>query len=558
MVTLAGVASGAAVARSSRPPCKHEGMPGCTTTGSTSTVDTTAATTTSTGTTTTTPTPTTTTATTTTTTTTSSPSTPAPATAPVSNQAPSVSGTAVVGATVSASSGTWSGSPTSYGYQWSRCDISGANCAALNGATTPSYGVAAADVGATVRVTVTASNSAGSGIATSAATAVVSSGTAPTAVSAPAISGSPTVGSTLGANPGGWSGATTYAYQWTRCDSSGGSCGAITGANAAGYVPVGADVSRTLRVNVLATNSAGTSTATSAATSAVQAASALGSVTQPWFTSTSPFNTPIPTTAAVDPNSASWINQLYNNSVVNSIYVNQTAWSTTVYHANSTTPTIPIYVSNLNKHIDLPYLSGWSTSPDSDAHMVVIDDSTGCEYEFEALNLTSRWANSVAVFHVTTGTGAHAADAGVTGAGTSLLAGLITPQDVASGAINHALRIGTPINSSQFRLPATSSDGSLSGGIPEGSLIRLDPSLDLSQSGLTGFALMLAKALQTYGAYDGDNGGSLAVSAQVNGSYALPIAWLPKSMVLHLQVMAPLWTSVPTETNYTSGCHNPY
>jgi hypothetical protein len=464
----------------------------------------------------------------------------------------------VVGATLTASTGAWSGSPTSYGYQWSRCDSSGANCAALDGATAPSYGVAAADAGATVRVAVTASNSAGSGIATSAPTAVVSSGTAPTAVTAPAISGTPTVGSALDANAGSWSGAAAYAYQWTRCNSSGGSCGAIAGGTAASYVPVSADVSSTLRVNVLATNSAGTSTATSAATSAVQTASTLGLVTQPWFTSASPFNTPIPTTAGVDPNSTTWINQLYNNSLVNSIYVNQTAWSTTVYHANATTPTIPIYVSNLNKHIDLPYLSGWSTSPDSDAHMVVIDDSTGCEYEFEALNLTSRWANSVAVFHVTTGTGAHAADAGVTGAGTSLLAGLITPQDVASGAINHALRIGTPINSSQYRLPATSSDGSLSGGIPEGSLIRLDPSLDLSQSGLTGFALMLARALQRYGAYDGDNGGSLAVSAQVNGSYALPIAWLPKSMVLHLQVMAPLWTSVPTETNYTSGCHNPY
>jgi hypothetical protein len=464
----------------------------------------------------------------------------------------------VVGATLTASTGAWSGSPTSYGYQWSRCDSSGANCAALDGATAPSYGVAAADAGATVRVAVTASNSAGSGIATSAPTAVVSSGTAPTAVTAPAISGTPAVGSALDANAGSWSGAAAYAYQWTRCNSSGGSCGAIAGGTAASYVPVSADVSSTLRVNVLATNSAGTSTATSAATSAVQTASTLGLVTQPWFTSASPFNTPIPTTAGVDPNSTTWINQLYNNSLVNSIYVNQTAWSTTVYHANATTPTIPIYVSNLNKHIDLPYLSGWSTSPDSDAHMVVIDDSTGCEYEFEALNLTSRWANSVAVFHVTTGTGAHAADAGVTGAGTSLLAGLITPQDVASGAINHALRIGTPINSSQYRLPATSSDGSLSGGIPEGSLIRLDPSLDLSQSGLTGFALMLARALQRYGAYDGDNGGSLAVSAQVNGSYALPIAWLPKSMVLHLQVMAPLWTSVPTETNYTSGCHNPY
>jgi predicted actin-binding protein len=387
---------------------------------------------------------------------------------------------------------------------------------------------------------------------------VVSAGASPTATGMPSISGTPMVGSTLQASTGTWSGASSYAYQWTRCNSSGGSCGAIAGATASSYVPVSGDVSSTLRVNVLATNTAGTSTATSPATSAVQSNATLGSVTQPWFTSDSPFNTPIPSSAGIDPNSATWVNQLYNNASVNSIFVNQTAWSTTVYHASSTTPTIPIYVSNLNKHIDLPYLSGWTTSPDSDAHMVVIDDSSGCEYEFEALNLTNRSANSVAVFHVTTGSGAHAPDAGVTGAQTSLLAGLITPQDVASGAINHALRIGTPINSSQYRLPATHSDGSLAGGIPEGALIRLDPTLDLSQYGLTAFQLMLAKALQKYGAYDGDNGGSLAVSAQVNGSYSLPITWLPKSMVLHLQVMAPLWTSVPTETNYTAGCHNPY
>jgi hypothetical protein len=249
---------------------------------------------------------------------------------------------------------------------------------------------------------------------------------------------------------------------------------------------------------------------------------------------------------------------LYNNASVNSIYVNQTAWSTTVYHANSTTPTIPIYVSNLNKHIALPYQAGWLTSPDSDAHMAVIDDSTGCEYEFEMLDLVNARANSVAVFHVTSGSGAHAPDAGVTGSQTSLLGGLITPQDVASGAINHALRIGTPINSAQFRLPATSSDGRLTGGIPEGALIRLDPTLNLSTYGLTPFQLMLAKALQKFGAYDGDNGGSLAVSAQVNGAYSQPISWLPKSMVLNLQVMSPLYSSMPTETNYTVGCHNPY
>jgi hypothetical protein len=467
----------------------------------------------------------------------------------------------VVGSTLTASTGAWSNAPTTYSFQWSRCNTSGSSCVAVTAATGSIHLLSDADAGTTLRVSVTASNLAGSSVAVSAATAVVSPASVPTNLLPPTIVGTAAVGSTLTASTGLWSDApTSYAYQWIRCNASGGSCTAIAGATNPSYVPGIADESSTLRVSVLATNGKGTTTATSLATLAVPVpvANGSGSPYGPWFTSTSPFNTPIPSTASVDPTSATWINALYNNSSVNSIYVNQTAWSTTVYHATSTTPTIPIYVSNLNKHIDLPYQSGWSTSPDSDAHMVVIDDSSGCEYEFEALNLTNRWANSVGVFHVTTGTGAHAPDAGVTGAQTSLLAGLITPQDVASGAINHALRIGTPINSSQFRAPATSSDGGVAGGIPEGSLIRLDPTLDLSQYGLTGFQLMMARALQKYGAYDGDNGGSLAVSAQVNGSYVLPITWLPKSMVLHLQVMAPLYSSVPTETNYTSGCHNPY
>ncbi|MGE5275014.1 MAG: S8 family serine peptidase, partial [Verrucomicrobiota bacterium] len=89
-------------------------------------------------------------------------------TAPPANTAqPAISGSAVVGQTLQASTGTWTNSPTSYGYQWQRCDSSGANCPAISGATLSSYLVVSADVGSTLRVEVTASNSLGSGTATS-------------------------------------------------------------------------------------------------------------------------------------------------------------------------------------------------------------------------------------------------------------------------------------------------------------------------------------------------------------------------------------------------------
>jgi sugar lactone lactonase YvrE len=90
---------------------------------------------------------------------------------------PAISGAAVVGQALSASTGSWTGSPTSYAYKWRRCNATGAKCTAIAGATASTYTVAGGDLGSTLRVYVTASNSHGhSKAALSAQTAVVSSG----------------------------------------------------------------------------------------------------------------------------------------------------------------------------------------------------------------------------------------------------------------------------------------------------------------------------------------------------------------------------------------------
>jgi hypothetical protein len=78
---------------------------------------------------------------------------------PANTAAPTVSGTVRVGATVTASNGSWSGTPTiDYGYQWQRCDTQGNGCANIAGATGSAYEVAGADGGATLRVVVSAGN----------------------------------------------------------------------------------------------------------------------------------------------------------------------------------------------------------------------------------------------------------------------------------------------------------------------------------------------------------------------------------------------------------------
>jgi hypothetical protein len=96
---------------------------------------------------------------------------------PANTALPAISGTAQAGQTLTASSGSWSGTqPISYAYQWQRCDSGGAGCGSIAGATASSYAVTSSDVGSTLRVAVTASNSAGSTTASSNATAVVQAG----------------------------------------------------------------------------------------------------------------------------------------------------------------------------------------------------------------------------------------------------------------------------------------------------------------------------------------------------------------------------------------------
>jgi hypothetical protein len=99
----------------------------------------------------------------------------APAQAPKLTTEPSVSGTPQQGQTLTANPGDWSGNkPIQFSYRWRRCDAKGGDCANTT-VTSQTYALGADDVGHTLRVLVTASNSVGSAAAISNATAVVAS-----------------------------------------------------------------------------------------------------------------------------------------------------------------------------------------------------------------------------------------------------------------------------------------------------------------------------------------------------------------------------------------------
>jgi hypothetical protein len=87
---------------------------------------------------------------------------------------------------------------------------------------------------------------------------------APANTVAPVISGTPIRGQALSVSPGAWSNApTAFAYQWQGCDAVGANCLTLAGASGPTHDLDQADVGRTLRAIVTASNLGGSHTATS-------------------------------------------------------------------------------------------------------------------------------------------------------------------------------------------------------------------------------------------------------------------------------------------------------
>src|SRR5439155_22191217 len=87
----------------------------------------------------------------------------------------------------------------------------------------------------------------------------------------PVISGRNMVGKTLTTSQGTWQGnPTSFAYAWSRCDTTAANCTIITGATASTYVLVSADSGRTLVATVIASSAAGTGFANSAPTPVIR------------------------------------------------------------------------------------------------------------------------------------------------------------------------------------------------------------------------------------------------------------------------------------------------
>jgi hypothetical protein len=154
---------------------------------------------------------------------------------------------------------------------------------------------------------------------------------------------------------------------------------------------------------------------------------------------------------------------------------------------------------------------GAQPAPGDDGTLVVIDWSERRTVEmWQAVQRSSEtWSTSWGTTTPIDGTGIPALFGN--GAGVSHLAGVVRVEEIADGRIDHALAFSTSnACRDEFRYPATKTDGDSTtvDCIPEGTRIQLDPEIDLDAVRLTPAERAIGRALQTYGAYAIDGGGT--------------------------------------------------
>ena len=165
---------------------------------------------------------------------------------PINTIAPVISGIAQRGETLSSTTGTWTGVGTiTFAYQWQRDEVN------ISGATSSTYVLAAADDNTSITCVVSATDSEGTGTATSNAISPILG--VPYNLVAPVASGTGQVGQTLSTTNGSWQGVATitFTYQWRRDASD------ISGATSSTYTLVSDDYSTDIDCVVTATNTLG-------------------------------------------------------------------------------------------------------------------------------------------------------------------------------------------------------------------------------------------------------------------------------------------------------------
>lgn len=273
-----------------------------------------------------------------------------------------------------------------------------------------------------------------------------------------------------------------------------------------------------------------------------------GATPTPWrpFSDSSPWNTRLSASPAVDPASTQMIADFSSIPGQDQFWINIQDYSIPLYWVDSTvTPTAKVmaelgatgFRTGASRDSEVagsglaPIPADAMAALGDDKHLLIVDRKTRMEWGFySATKVGGKWTAAVAATQDLADSGARPpeqgspwwAGHGPRACGFGLVAGLITTDEIKAGRIEHALVVAYPhIRSRYYTPPASTAQGTFGDaiatrGIMCGGRIQLDPAMDIASLRLSPAGAAIARALQEYGAFVGDYSGAISLYAEAS------------------------------------------
>jgi hypothetical protein len=253
------------------------------------------------------------------------------------------------------------------------------------------------------------------------------------------------------------------------------------------------------------------------------------------FSRTSFWNTKIPADAAIDPNSSAMVATSLTPYASISNMINNDVWGIPIAYAD---PSSKLYSVGCVKYdCDTPTsfrIPSYATANSgSDGKLVILDSAEKTELDMGRTVYdpqSDSWSADARYITESNGWGAMCAPyqrcGGILGSGLAQAGGVIRPEEIKQGVIKHALVLVIPYTRSNYiACPAVKTAGGHDdpNALPFGARVQLDPSFNIAAQPWSRWEKVVGVALQKYGAYVGDIGGSMAVRAEASidrGYYA--------------------------------------
>lgn len=271
------------------------------------------------------------------------------------------------------------------------------------------------------------------------------------------------------------------------------------------------------------------------ATGAVAQAPAAEPTPPQVFSSSSPYNVPIPRNPVIERDSSAMVSRLARSGgAVANLY----AYGDPVFESTASSPLQTVtctkpWGSCALEERPLRIPRDARPTDGTDGRMIVVDRAAGraCDFWQARRTGSSTWSTSWGSCTSLSGSGV--GGGGATGASINALAGVVRTHEIRQGRIDHALSFASDNSCrGEYRWPAMKTDGGSGRAdcLPAGARVQLDPSIDVDDiPGITPAEKAVARALQVYGAYHRDNGGSamaIAFEAPIGEPDPYPAAGL--------------------------------